>query len=157
MDRLKTFAKYAVIILIFYIFSDILIFIGINGTYKTIKNYEILSQSPKVDVSESKATYINGYVNGNITNNTENLIDKTYIKIDFYSERNVNLGTKYIEIQNLKQNNTRDFRIAFKFTDVARYEISVVDEPVNATDEEFFSDEMRFRLLLSGLIMLYFM
>ena len=36
MDRMKTFAKYAIWVILFWILSDILIYYGINTTYKTI-------------------------------------------------------------------------------------------------------------------------
>ena len=38
MSRLKTFAKYVVWIILFLILSDILIYYGVNSTYKDIKN-----------------------------------------------------------------------------------------------------------------------
>ena len=36
MDRVKTFAKYAIWLVLFWILSDILIYYGINSTYKAI-------------------------------------------------------------------------------------------------------------------------
>ena len=38
MDRVKTLFKYALWIILFWILSDILIYLGINSTYKDIEN-----------------------------------------------------------------------------------------------------------------------
>ena len=37
MDRVKTFAKYAIWLVLFWILSDILIYYGVNSTYKNLK------------------------------------------------------------------------------------------------------------------------
>ena len=38
MSRMKTFAKYVIWIILFWILSDILIYYGVNSTYKELKN-----------------------------------------------------------------------------------------------------------------------
>ena len=38
MSTLKTFAKYAIWLILFWVLSDILIYYGINSTYKAISN-----------------------------------------------------------------------------------------------------------------------
>ena len=154
MARMKTFLIYALIIIVFYFYSNFLIEIGMKGTYHTIVHGTINVSNPVVEVKEAKATYINGYVEGTMTNNTENRIDNKYIKIDFYSENNVQLGTKYVEIQNLEGGQTRDFRIAFKLTDVESFEISIVEEAENATEEQFLSEEMTTTAIIATLFLL---
>ena len=43
MSRLKTFAKYAIWLILFWILSDILIYYGINSTYKAIQRRSEIS------------------------------------------------------------------------------------------------------------------
>ena len=64
MKRLKKFLLYAVMIAGLWIFSDILIYISLNSTYKntTVKIY---TNYPEIIVGQSKATYINGYISKN--------------------------------------------------------------------------------------------
>ncbi len=38
MDRMKTFLKYALWLILFMIFSEILINVGLNSTYKKIES-----------------------------------------------------------------------------------------------------------------------
>ena len=84
MSRLKTFAKYVVWIILFWILSDILIYYGINSTYKDIKNKtEIPNQ---VEVKEAEATKVNGRINGKVVNNEENDLSGKYLKIDLYAD-----------------------------------------------------------------------
>ncbi len=157
MGRLKTLTKYLLMVVAFYFFSNILITIVLKGTYKEIKTQMIESTSPKIEIIQTKATYINGYTEGKVTNNTGEVIDNKFVKIDCYSARDVKLGTKYVRISDLKPNETMDFRMGFKFTDVYRVNISYVDEAINVQDEEFISDDLTTSMILGGLILLCFM
>ena len=78
MSRLKTFAKYAIWIILFWILSDILIYYGVNSTYKNLKiKNEVPSQ---VTIKNAEATKVNGRIKGTIFNNAENKLTKQYIK-----------------------------------------------------------------------------
>ena len=57
MKRLKMFFKYALCIAIFWFLSDFLIYMGINGTYKTIEA-KGMTESLTINVAEAKATLI---------------------------------------------------------------------------------------------------
>ena len=65
MQRLKTFLIYAILILVLWIFSDIVIFVGLNSTYQN-KTFNLSSpqEDYEINISECKATYVNGYVKG---------------------------------------------------------------------------------------------
>lgn len=155
MKRLKTFFKYALCIAIFWILSDFLIYMGINGTYKTIEA-RVMSENPTVNVGECKATYVNGYVKGNIYNNTEESITGKYLRIALYSPRDLHLGTKYVKIENLEAKKTQDFEMWYKFTDVKYCNISIVDTAENADDKAFLSEKAKYYMVLSFLTTLFF-
>lgn len=156
MKRLKTFLLYALVIAAFWFLSDFLIYMAVNGTYEPIET-KVVAEVPNVNVAESKATYVNGYVKGNIYNETNETINNKYLKIDLYSPRNVNLGTKYIKIENLEAGKTQDFEMWFKFQDVEYCNITVVDNALDATEEQFVSDETKFYLIIGTLTLLYFL
>jgi len=155
MSRLKTFLIYALIIIGFYFFSNVLIFFSVKGTYKNV-NGNIITGTPTIEIKEAKATFINGYIDGSITNNTQEKIENKYIKIDIFSERNVNLGTKYVKIETLDVNQKQEFHMGYRYTDSYKYEISFVEEAINVTDEQLVSEDLTGYLLLTGLIMLLF-
>ena len=155
MDRMKTFGIYALCVILFFIFSNVMINVAIKATYMQIGANILLQDNLKIELDEARATYVNGYVEGSIKNigtNTEN----TYIKIDLYSKRNVLLGTKYVKVEDLKQNEERDFRMGFQFTDVDYCKLEIVKDidEINVTQEQFTSTELRFAKLLATVIML---
>lgn len=156
MKRLKTFFLYALAIAAFWFLSDFLIYMAINGSYKPIET-RVMAQSPSINISESKATYVNGYIKGNVYNNTKDTINDQYLKIDLYSPRDVLLGTKYVKIENLTSNEIVDFEMWFKYTDVEYCVVDITNDISNATEEQFVSEKTQFSLIVGALVILYFL
>ena len=155
MKRMKTFFTYALLIAAFWIFSNMIIFLSINGIYKP-KATKIYISSPQVTIEASNGTYVNGYVKGSIKNNTEEILKDVYLKIDLYSPRDMNLGPKYVKIDNLAKNETQDFEMWYEFTDVDCVKISTTTDVQNVDDEAFISKEIRMYWLYAKLIYLFF-
>ena len=150
MSTLKTFAKYAIWLVLFWILSDILIYYGINSTYKAITpKWE---QTNQISVNNAEATRVNGRINGIVTNSEDNNLSGKYLKVDLYSERGNLLGTNYLEIGNLDANKTKDFETYYKIQDVKSYNISVVDEKAEKVQEESFMTEDMTKLGVLGLL-----
>ncbi len=125
MSRVKTLLMYALWIVLFIIFSEFLINVGLNSTYKPIERRDNVSQ---VNVYQAEATLVNGRIRGLITNSETNNISNKYLEFDFYSERDVFLGKKIIDINELEANEIQNFEILFKLEDVDYYTVSVLDE-----------------------------
>lgn len=140
MSRMKTFAKYVVWIILFWILSDILIYYGVNSTYKELKKKnEIPSQ---IVVKNAEATKVNGRIKGTVANSAENDLSGKFLKIDLYADSGSLLATEYEEIGNLRANEVKSFETYFKMQDVKEYEISVVDEKQETTSEVFMTEDM---------------
>lgn len=155
-NRIRTFGIYALCVILFFIFSNIMIDLSLKSSYDKINTYKTLPNGITMHITESKATYVNGYVGGTITNQNESALN-TYIKIDLYTKRDVCMGSKYVEIKNLTQNQTQDFRMGFQFTDVDYAKVSVVNEiPQNEPKESFISNNLRGISLLKTVIFLCF-
>lgn len=155
MKRLKTFLLYALAIVALWIFSDVIIYISLNSTYKNIET-KVYTNSPEITVLKNQATYVNGVIKGSIKNNTQEIINNKYLKIDLYSSRNINLGTKYVKIENLKPEESKDFEMWYRFTNVAYATFNFTDDVSNATEEEFMSQETKTSLIIGTLLILYF-
>lgn len=136
MARMKFFLIWLSVFLAFYLFVDFMAYQYVVASYKNIKSYQILEDSPSVSISESKATGVNGYINGTVTNTTGKRIEKTNIKIDFYSRRGVLLGTNYVKLEYFNTNETREFNTTFRFRGVHDFKVSFTDEDVDAQIEE---------------------
>lgn len=127
MARFKQIMMFAVLIIIFIFFSDFMIKVGIRNTYKTISG-EIKSATPEIVMTDVKTTDVNGYAKGIIKNNTEQDIEKVYIKLDLFSKVDTNMGTEYYEVTNLKAGESKEFEIKYKYANVKKYEINCVNE-----------------------------
>lgn len=156
MKKMKKFLLYALLVVALWIFSDIVIFLTINGTYKS-KEAKVYVSSPEIIITENKATYVNGVIKGSIKNNTQETINDKYLKIDMYSARDVNLGTKYVKINNLKSNQSQEFEMGYQFTDVNYTIVTMVDSAENVVEEELVSQNVGFYLIFGKLMFLYFM
>ena len=140
MDRMKTFLKYALWLILFYIFSNLMIYLNIETTYQNIGRKDNIEQ---VTVYQAQATKINGRIKGTVYNNAENKIKNNYLRIDLYSERGNFLGSKYIDVANMRDNETREFEIYFKVQDVDYYEMKFTDEKEEGELPEMAKDLTR--------------
>lgn len=127
MDRIQTFIKYILWLVTFYIISNFLINVGLNSMYKDLKqiNEEL---SDTVLIQQAEATAVNGRIRGTITNEGAIDLNEKYIKATLYSERGVEMGTKYIEIEDLDRDETKPFEIFFEASNTALYSILIVEE-----------------------------
>ena len=140
MSTLKTFAKYAIWLILFWVLSDILIYYGINSTYKAISNK---GENPKqVTINSAEATKVNGRIIGKVSNDEENDLSGKFLKIDLYAENGNLLATEYEEIGNLRANEVKSFETYCKMQDVKSYGITVVEQKEENTDGVFMTEDM---------------
>jgi len=137
MDRMKTLAKYVIWLVLFYIFSNLMIYINIESTYQNIGRKDNL---PQVTVYQAQATKVNGRIKGSIYNSEAHKITNKYLRIDLYSERDVFLGSKYIDVSTMRDSETRNFEEYFKVQDVDYYEMKFVDEKEEGELPEMLKD-----------------
>ena len=155
MSTLKTFAKYAIWLILFWVLSDILIYYGINSTYKAISNK---GENPKqVTINSAEATKVNGRIIGKVSNDEENDLSGKFLKIDLYAENGNLLATEYEEIGNLRANEVKSFETYFKMQDVKSYGIAVVDQKEENTYGVFMTEDMtKIRVLALLTYMIFF-
>ena len=134
MDRVKTLLKYAVWVLAFIILSEFLINVGLNSTYRKISRKDNIEQ---VNIYQAEATLVNGRIRGTITNSEPEELNGKYVRIDFYSKRDVFLGRRYIEVKDLAQNGTMSFEVFFKLKEVGSYEVVIADKKEPADEIEW--------------------
>ena len=148
MDRMKTFLKYALWGILFFIFSEIMINVGLNSSYK---NMECKNNIEQVNIEQAQATLINGRIKGTIKNTDAKDLNGKFIKIDIYSERNVLLGSKYYEIQNLSKDQEQPIEIHFKAQYAKYYDVSIVDSKEEKKLElEFIPEDLSKGEILLG-------
>lgn len=150
MNRVKTFAKYALWIILFWIFSDILINVAINTTYKNINR---IGEIPNgIQVIEMEATAVNGRIKL-IVNNTQ--LSGKYVKINLYSDLENLLGTQYLSIGNISEGEQKEISTYFKIPEVKKYEIIIEDTEGKST-EGFMDTAMSTITMIISAIQLLF-
>lgn len=158
MERMKTLFTYAVLILVFFIFSDVMANIAIKTTYKIMDTYLTQSKQVEVTIEKAKATFVNGYLEGKMTNTSGETIHDKYLKIQVFSKRGVELGTKYVEVSNLEQQQTREFKMGFRFTNAKYTKVSLVDKKEEIVeDKQLVSEELQGARLLATVILLCYL
>ena len=139
MKRVKTLFMYALWVVLFIIFSEFLINVALNSSYRPIERRDNVSQ---VNVYQAEATLVNGRIRGLITNSETNNISNKYLEFDFYSERDVYLGKKIININELQPDETQNFEILFKLQNVEYYTVSVLDEKPEGEEIEILPGDL---------------
>lgn len=128
MERMKKFFIYFILFVGLYLFVSLMTNLGMKEKYEDITNHEILVESPKVTILESRVTYSYGYIKGNVLNDTgEHLKDK-YLQFDFYDKDGLYVGTESKEIKYFNVDETINFDLNYEYTNVERIRISFVDE-----------------------------
>ena len=126
MEPFSTLQKMAIWIAILvgvFLLSDFLINVGMNSTYK---NMERKDDNANIVVYQADATYVNGRIRGLIKGNEKE--KGNYLKIELYSKRNVMVGKRYIEIKDLKQEETQAFELLFRAKDATSYKAEIVKD-----------------------------
>lgn len=145
MKRMKTFFKYFIIFVAFYFLSNLATIELLKSSYRN-KEFTVDFDSPKIEITDSKATITNGYVNGIITNNTGSDLIGKILKLDFINSRGNNVGTKYIDFGNLLQGETKDFTSKFNFDNVDKIVASIMDKselPIDKSLLDFSLDDIK--------------
>lgn len=127
MKRMKIFFKYFLIFLVVYFAVNLLSIQTIKSTYKN-KKVDIESGYGQIDITDSKATVTNGYVRGKVTNNTDEDWKDKILKLDFFSKRGKNVGTKYINIGDLAKGESKDFESLFNIDNVDNVKANITDK-----------------------------
>lgn len=138
METVKKIFMYILFIVGFYILSEFLINVGLNSTYKPLERKDNIVG---VNIHQAEATLVNGRIRGVVTNTGSPDIQGKYMKIDIYSPRNVQLGTKYVDISHIQVGQTDSFEVFYKLQESSYYSISIVDEMQKVDDSPFFTSE----------------
>lgn len=151
MKRMKTLTLYVLAIIGFFLFSQFLINVSLESSYRKIARRDNLSQ---VAIDQAEATIVNGRIKGTISNPEDNPINGKYLKFDFYSPRDVLMGTKYIDVSNIQKNQKQELEMYFKLENVNYYNISVVDEKTDKEIELLPKDLTRPEIIVGTILTL---
>lgn len=128
MKRMKSFFIYFLLFAALYIVSTLLENGLILSIYGDIYGNAYNSNQLTINVSEAKATNVNGYVMLDITNNSNEYIDSSYAKIEFIDKYDLNAITEYATITDLEPGESKNYKITFEGNKIEKYNIRFVSE-----------------------------
>ena len=131
------------------IFTNLCTYLGFNATYKNIENKEKLPNG--IDIKLSQATKVCGRIYGEVTSTKNNNLEGKYIKTDIYTDLGTLVGTKYIKIKDINENEPKKFALNFQAEDVKYFDISIADnyeDKENLNDNIFLDEEMSMPMIL---------
>ena len=129
-QRIKVFFCYFLIFATFFIFSDIMVYFYTKSLYQPITGYEVNCINPEITVLTAEASNSTGNLGGIIKNTTNEKMEEQYIKFEFYTPRDVKMGTKYLKVDSLEPNGQQEYEFGFRYDNIEHVKIS------RATEEE---------------------
>lgn len=170
METLKKFWIYFLIFIVGFGLISLLTSLIMKEHYRDITNYEILTKSPIILVSECKASNTGGYIKGSVTNNVGEYLELKYLKIDVYNKNDVYLGSEYKKLKYFNVDETINYEINFNYKDVNKVKLQIIDEipknndntkesetTVGGVEVEPIVDEytMKIAVPIAGILILY--
>ena len=126
----RNLRRYFIWFILLFAFVTIGSILAIKTMYHDITVHEIESTIPTIMVEEAKATNVNGYVKGNLKNESEEDVKGKYLTFRLYDENMELIGTEYIEIDTIKVGETKSYEMKFKRDKVDSVFITILDEKI---------------------------
>ena len=128
MERMKTFFIYFLLFAGFFVLSNVLEYGLIRNMYSKIEGGSYSDDTFTVEVSEAKATSVNGYMDVKIKNNSNEDIDEAYAKIDLVDEYGNVVSTEYTTIRDLKAGESKNLKVKFEGRNIKGCKVEMVPE-----------------------------
>ena len=128
MSRMKTFFIYLLLFVGLYVVSNLLIDAYIKTSYYKIETYDIDVKEANITIMTAKASKDDGHIEGKIVNNTNEKVTNRYMKVELFSNKDVNFGTEYVKIDELNPGDLKNFKIDFTCDNVTSFKITFISE-----------------------------
>lgn len=137
MDRMKTFFTYALIIILFWIFSSVASNLILKNSYKSVDKNNIAIEKTnngfEINVEKANANKSQSYFTGTVKNASNKVIEKQYVKVESFYKGKF-MQEKYLAFENMQPGEERKFKLLYEIGNIDEYKVSYVDEiPVNKT------------------------
>ena len=154
MDRIRTFEKYIIWVVAFYLFTMLLTYIGLNATYKNIESDGEVPEGVKINLSQ--ATSVNGRILGEVTSTESNNLNGKYLKVDIFSKNNQLIGSKYLPIEDTNFNEPKKFAVYFSAENVKGYSVDILENTEETRKMESQAKEWFKKIFKDKDLKLYF-
>lgn len=125
---MKKIFRYILLLIVVYLVVEVFVYFITKTYYTDMNNYEILVESPKIEISESKISKKKGYIEGTATNDTGEIINDASIRFDFYNSQGVCVGSKLKEIGVFNATEKAKFDVKYDYKNVTHIKISIISD-----------------------------
>ncbi len=125
---MKKIIRYLLLLILMIVVVRVYVYFLTKTNYQDMNNYEITVQTPEIFVTESKVAKNKGYIKGNITNNSSEMIKNLKVKFEFYNKNEKLVGIEYRNEDVLNASETIKFDIGYNYKNVEKIKISTVTE-----------------------------
>ena len=136
MARMKTLFTYALIVILFYLFSNFAIDVMISNSYRDVSKCVKIEESDNgfvMNIDTAKSNKRQGFFIGTVKNTSDKVIEKQYVKVDSYYKGRL-MQTKYLAFENLQPGEERKFKLVYSVGNIDEFRVSYVDEiPIRRT------------------------
>lgn len=123
----RNLRRYFIWFILLFAFVTIGSILAIKTMYQNISLIKIDSTTPTITVQEAKATNVNGYIKGELKNESENEINGKNLFFVLFDEDLKLVGTEYIEIDTIAAGETKSYELKFKRDNVDSFYVTVVN------------------------------
>jgi len=125
---MKKIVRFVVLFIVIFLVVEIYVYFLTKTYYKEFDNYDILTESPVIEIKESKISKKKGYIQGKAINDTGAMLRNVKIKLEFYNKQGVLIGEEYEPIDVFNAGEEFYFDVNYSYKDVKKIEINIISE-----------------------------
>lgn len=128
MDRMKTFFVYFLLFVGMFVVFNLLENGLTSSMFGEVTGSATGNDQLSIEVSDSKASNVNGYMDIKITNTSDEYVDKAYAQVDLMDEFGNVVSTQYITVEDLAPGESKSYKVKYDGNNIEGYKVAVVDE-----------------------------
>lgn len=137
MERMKTFFLYVLMIVAFYLFSNLASDLLILNSYNNVESNNIkISETNNgftINIKDASSNKRQAYFTGTVKNNSDKVIQRQNVRVNSYYKGEL-MQSKYLVFENMQPGEERSFKLKYSVGNIDEYKVDYVDEiPVNKT------------------------
>ena len=126
----RNLRRWLIWFILLFAFVTVGTYFAVKTMYTDITEYSIRSGNPIITVNEAKATNVNGYIKGEVKNESDSEINAGYLCFVLFDENYEQKGIEYIEIGNLIAGETKSYELKFKRDFIKHFYLLTLPEKV---------------------------
>ena len=126
----RNLRRWLIWFILLFAFVTVGTYFAVKTMYTDITEYSIREGNPSITVNEAKATNVNGYIKGEVKNESDSEINAGYLCFLLFDENYELIGTEYIEIGSLSAEETKTYELKFKRDYIKHFYVLTIPEKV---------------------------